>query len=104
MSEPDSYIKPEVVLNSPPVIQPVAYNRRDVILYALGVGAKDLRFLYEGGNSFFILPKYSKKKAMLFVYYFTLTSSLRVLFNINRSRLLCYSNIFDSLSVSWREQ
>lgn len=56
MAEPDSYIKPDVVLNSPPVELPVSYNRRDVILYALGVGSKELRFLYEGGQILIQIP------------------------------------------------
>jgi acyl dehydratase/putative sterol carrier protein len=55
----DSYINPDVVLNSPPVNLPVSYNRRDVILYALGVGAKEPRFLYEGDQDFCVIPTFS---------------------------------------------
>eukprot|EP01102_Stenamoeba_stenopodia_P006482 TRINITY_DN1778_c0_g1_i2.p1 TRINITY_DN1778_c0_g1~~TRINITY_DN1778_c0_g1_i2.p1 ORF type:complete len:123 (-),score=10.53 TRINITY_DN1778_c0_g1_i2:393-719(-) len=29
---------------------PVSYTRRDLILYALGVGASELKFTYENGN------------------------------------------------------
>jgi hypothetical protein len=50
MSEPESYIKPEILLNSETPPSPVAYNKRDLILYALGVGATDLRYTYEGGT------------------------------------------------------
>lgn len=46
----DSYIKPEILLNSETPPSPVAYNKRDLILYALGVGASDLRYTYEGGT------------------------------------------------------
>jgi len=35
-----------------------SYNRRDAILYALGVGATDLKFVYELDDSFSILPTY----------------------------------------------
>jgi len=37
---------------------PARYNRRDVILYALGIGEKDLRFLYENHPEFAALPWY----------------------------------------------
>lgn len=36
----------------------VEYNKRDLILYALGVGAKDLRFIYELHDQFSVLPSY----------------------------------------------
>jgi len=37
---------------------PVAYNNRDLILYALGTGASDLRFVYENHPKFAALPWY----------------------------------------------
>ena len=30
--------------------QLVKYTRRDVILYSLGIGAKELKFAFEGGR------------------------------------------------------
>eukprot|EP01098_Paradermamoeba_levis_P003461 TRINITY_DN1576_c0_g1_i1.p1 TRINITY_DN1576_c0_g1~~TRINITY_DN1576_c0_g1_i1.p1 ORF type:complete len:310 (+),score=105.74 TRINITY_DN1576_c0_g1_i1:49-930(+) len=36
----------------------IVYNRRDVILYALGVGAKDLKFTYEDDSDFATLPTF----------------------------------------------
>eukprot|EP01097_Dermamoeba_algensis_P005174 TRINITY_DN328_c0_g1_i1.p1 TRINITY_DN328_c0_g1~~TRINITY_DN328_c0_g1_i1.p1 ORF type:complete len:204 (+),score=59.34 TRINITY_DN328_c0_g1_i1:86-697(+) len=36
----------------------VSYNRRDLILYALGVGSSDLRFIYEDDTDFAALPTY----------------------------------------------
>jgi acyl dehydratase/putative sterol carrier protein len=59
MSEPESYIKPEILLNSETPPSPVAYNKRDLILYALGVGATDLRYTYEGDSDFQAIPTYS---------------------------------------------
>lgn len=38
--------------------QPVAYNRRDLMLYALGVGADELKFTYELDPEFSALPFY----------------------------------------------
>ncbi|GAB5366987.1 hypothetical protein AAMO2058_001191000 [Amorphochlora amoebiformis] len=36
----------------------VAYNRRDMMLYALGIGCKDLRFIYEHDKHFEVFPTY----------------------------------------------
>jgi hypothetical protein len=38
--------------------KPVEYNRRDVIMYALGVGAEELPFVYENHPRFSVLPTY----------------------------------------------
>eukprot|EP01102_Stenamoeba_stenopodia_P006485 TRINITY_DN1778_c0_g1_i7.p1 TRINITY_DN1778_c0_g1~~TRINITY_DN1778_c0_g1_i7.p1 ORF type:complete len:310 (-),score=58.91 TRINITY_DN1778_c0_g1_i7:45-932(-) len=37
---------------------PVSYTRRDLILYALGVGASELKFTYENDEAFSALPTY----------------------------------------------
>jgi len=37
---------------------PARYNRRDAIIYALGTGAKELKFLYENHAQFSVLPWY----------------------------------------------
>jgi len=39
-------------------LKKLSYNRRDLILYALGVGAKELRFTYEDDSDFSALPTY----------------------------------------------
>mmetsp|Transcript_27997 Transcript_27997/g.55106 ORF Transcript_27997/g.55106 Transcript_27997/m.55106 type:complete len:299 (+) Transcript_27997:2-898(+) len=36
----------------------VAYNRRDLITYAIGIGAQDLKFTYEGNSEFQMFPTY----------------------------------------------
>jgi 3-hydroxyacyl-CoA dehydrogenase/3a,7a,12a-trihydroxy-5b-cholest-24-enoyl-CoA hydratase len=41
----------------PPV--PITYTNRDAILYAIGVGAQDLKYVYEKDESFACLPTYS---------------------------------------------
>jgi 3-hydroxyacyl-CoA dehydrogenase/3a,7a,12a-trihydroxy-5b-cholest-24-enoyl-CoA hydratase len=38
--------------------EPVSYNQRDVILYAIGVGSRDLRYIYELHEDFQVLPSY----------------------------------------------
>jgi len=38
--------------------QKVSYNKRDLILYALGVGASELKFTYENDSGFSALPTY----------------------------------------------
>jgi acyl dehydratase len=40
---------------------PVAidYERRDVLLYAVGVGSQDLRFIYEGAPGFSVFPTFA---------------------------------------------
>ncbi|KAJ3412557.1 hypothetical protein HDV05_000591 [Chytridiales sp. JEL 0842] len=38
--------------------QKVSYNRRDLILYALGIGATDLKFTYELDKNFTAFPTY----------------------------------------------
>ncbi|KAI9033457.1 MaoC-like dehydratase [Hyaloraphidium curvatum] len=42
----------------PPRVEPVKWNRRDVILYAVGIGETDLRFTYELSPGFSVLPTY----------------------------------------------
>lgn len=37
---------------------PISWNRRDVLLYALGIGASDLAFVYENHPDFQVLPTY----------------------------------------------
>ena len=37
----------------------ISYDRRDVLLYAVGVGTRDLRFVYEGAPGFRGLPDLS---------------------------------------------
>uniref|UniRef100_A0A7S4DNL5 MaoC-like domain-containing protein n=1 Tax=Lotharella globosa TaxID=91324 RepID=A0A7S4DNL5_9EUKA len=39
-------------------VVPVGYNKRDLILYALGIGVTDLRFLYENHPNFAAFPLY----------------------------------------------
>jgi len=38
--------------------RPLAFNQRDVIIYALGVGAQDLKYVYENADNFSALPTY----------------------------------------------
>jgi len=38
--------------------QKVSYNRRDLVMYALGVGASELKFLYENDASFSAIPTF----------------------------------------------
>ncbi len=64
MSEPESYIKPEILLGSETPPAPVAYNKRDLILYALGVGATDLRYVYEGGTIILIFSNLFEPKKL----------------------------------------
>jgi peroxisomal enoyl-CoA hydratase 2 len=37
---------------------PVSYNQRDLILYALGIGSSDLKFVYENHSDFAMFPTY----------------------------------------------
>jgi acyl dehydratase len=37
---------------------PIAYDKRDVLLYAVGVGSHDLRFIYEGAPGFAVFPTF----------------------------------------------
>ncbi|KAJ9470923.1 Peroxisomal multifunctional enzyme type 2 [Diplonema papillatum] len=41
-----------------PVTQSVAYNRRDLLLYALGIGIGDLRYVHEKNRYFAAFPTY----------------------------------------------
>lgn len=41
----------------PPV--PITYTKRDVLLYAVGIGARDLRFVYEGHAGFAVFPTFA---------------------------------------------
>jgi len=41
---------------SPPI--KVAYNQRDLIIYALGIGCEELRFVYENADNFGMFPTY----------------------------------------------
>mmetsp|Transcript_1112 Transcript_1112/g.1263 ORF Transcript_1112/g.1263 Transcript_1112/m.1263 type:complete len:419 (-) Transcript_1112:62-1318(-) len=50
---------PAKVLAHRPKPKPVSFNKRDLILYALGVGSSDLKFTYEGDSNFGALPTYS---------------------------------------------
>lgn len=36
----------------------IAYTRRDVLLYAVGIGARDLRFVFEGHPEFAVFPTF----------------------------------------------
>lgn len=36
----------------------ISYDRRDVLLYAVGVGTRDLRFVYEGHPDFAVFPTF----------------------------------------------
>ena len=38
---------------------PITYDQRDVLLYAVGVGASDLRFVYEQHPQFAVLPSFA---------------------------------------------
>ena len=38
---------------------PITYDQRDVLLYAVGVGASDLRFVYEQHPQFAVLPTFA---------------------------------------------
>lgn len=40
----------------PPV--KVGYNRRDLILYAIGIGSNELRYVYEDHEDFAAFPTY----------------------------------------------
>lgn len=44
--------------NGPKIVQDVEYNDRDLILYALGIGSKDPRFVYENDSDFAAFPTY----------------------------------------------
>ena len=37
----------------------IRYDRRDVLLYAVGVGCRDLRFVYEGHEAFAVFPTFA---------------------------------------------
>lgn len=37
----------------------ISYDRRDVLLYAVGIGSRDLRFVYEGHPDFAVFPTFS---------------------------------------------
>lgn len=37
----------------------ITYDRRDVLLYAVGIGTEDLRFVYEGHPEFAVFPTFS---------------------------------------------
>ncbi len=37
----------------------ISYDRRDVLLYAVGIGTRDLRFVYEGHPDFAVFPTFS---------------------------------------------
>jgi len=37
----------------------IAYDRRDVLLYAVGIGSRDLRFVYEGHPEFTVFPTFA---------------------------------------------
>ena len=37
----------------------IEYERRDVLLYAVGIGTTDLRFVYEGHSGFSVFPTFS---------------------------------------------
>ncbi|CAE7200166.1 Peroxisomal multifunctional enzyme type 2 [Symbiodinium microadriaticum] len=39
-------------------VEPVEYNVRDLILYALGIGSEDLRYIYEKHEDFAAFPTY----------------------------------------------
>merc|ERR1740138_1191215 len=41
-----------------PVSVPVEYNARDLLIYALGIGSKDPRFVYENNSDFAAFPTY----------------------------------------------
>jgi len=36
----------------------ISYDRRDVLLYAVGIGTQDLRFIYEGHPAFAVFPTF----------------------------------------------
>lgn len=36
----------------------ITYNKRDVLLYAVGIGTRDLRFVYEGHPEFAVFPTF----------------------------------------------
>jgi acyl dehydratase len=38
---------------------PIAYEQRDVLLYAVGIGSADLRFVYEGHPQFAVFPTFA---------------------------------------------
>ncbi|KXS21886.1 MaoC-like dehydratase [Gonapodya prolifera JEL478] len=46
------------VSSEPEVVQKVGYNRRDLILYAAGIGCDELRFVYELDKNFSAFPTY----------------------------------------------
>ena len=37
----------------------ISYDRRDVLLYAVGIGCRDLRFVYERHGSFAVFPTFA---------------------------------------------
>lgn len=37
----------------------ISYDQRDVLLYAVGIGTRDLRFVYEGHDDFAVFPTFS---------------------------------------------
>lgn len=55
---PNPNVEPEKTIGYeyPPL--PVSYNRRDAILYSLGIGANDLKYTFEGDEEFSLFPTY----------------------------------------------
>jgi len=36
----------------------IAYDRRDILLYAVGINSRDLRFIFEGHKDFAVFPTF----------------------------------------------
>merc|ERR1719150_2201932 len=49
---------PEELVKAPRVAVDVEYNKRDLLLYAVGIGSTDPRYVYEGDPDFGAFPTY----------------------------------------------
>mmetsp|Transcript_9752 Transcript_9752/g.22411 ORF Transcript_9752/g.22411 Transcript_9752/m.22411 type:complete len:302 (+) Transcript_9752:3-908(+) len=58
MADEEKLMDTEVYVKGPRVTLPIEYNKRDLILYALGIGSADPRFVYELHPDFAAFPTY----------------------------------------------
>jgi len=64
MAKNESSVDLSKILNYQYPDRNVEYNRRDVILYGLGIGAKELNYVYENDPNFATIPTYATALVM----------------------------------------